>query len=372
MKIVRPSLSSPRRKGFTLIELLVVISIIATLIALVAPAVQSARNAARRMECTSNMKQVALATMQFANTRNGQVPSLVSNHGTAGGVPISYSWVVDLLPFLDNAALYRTIDNYTDASSTNRPFFQAVANGVPVPVFRVLACPVDINHAGLPGGLSYVANTGYMRDADFTVATTTLHDGSRVSWNTIGVDRAIAHSTGVFWRQDGGPTLTLEFISEGDGQTQTYMFAENTQASNWFISLTPPYAAAAGLNYGPQVFTGDMAFGISVTATGGTTASFGSPVVGPAPAPQTPNYLNLRLPTAFTTPPNGRPTNTLNMSNTIGTIPRPSSFHTGVTNIAFCDGRVDSINVSIDSTVYASQMTPNGQRNGQQASDNFQ
>jgi prepilin-type processing-associated H-X9-DG protein len=75
---------------------------------------------------------------------------------------------------------------------------------------------------------------------------------------------------------------------------------------------------------------------------------------------------------AFTTPLNARPTNTLNMANAIGSIPRPSSFHTGAVNMAFCDGRVESLNVSIDSTIYASQMTPNGQRNGQQASDNFQ
>ncbi|MCX7421617.1 MAG: DUF1559 domain-containing protein [Planctomycetia bacterium] len=363
MKISRPSLYSPRRKGFTLIELLVVISIIATLISLVAPAVQSARNAARRMECTNNMKQLALATMQFANTRNGQVPSLVSNHGTAGGVAITYSWVADLMPFLDNAALFRTIDNYADPTSTNRPFY----NAVPLPVIKVLTCPVDINHASLPGGLSYVANAGYMRDVDFTSANTVLHDGTRVLWNTIGLDRAIAHSTGVFWRPDGGPTLTLEFISEGDGQTQTYMFGENTQASNWFTILTPPYAAAYGTSYGPQVFTGDMAFGIHVT-NGGTSAAFGSPTLSPL---TTPNYLNLRQPTVFSTPALARPTNTQNMSNAIGSTPRPSSFHTGVTNIAFCDGRVVSVNVSLDSTVYASQMTPNGQRNGQQASDNF-
>ena len=366
MKLTHRLIRSPRRAGFTLIELLVVISIIATLVALVAPAVQSARNAARRMECTNHMKQLALATMNFANTRNGQVPSLVSNHGTAGGVNITYSWVVDLLPFLDNAALYRDIDTYSGASLT-RPF----GGTAPVPVFKVLACPVDINHAGLPGGLSYVANAGYMRADDFTTANTALHDGGRVAWNTLGVSAVMAHNTGVFWRPDGGPTLTLEFISEGDGQTQTYMFSENTQANNWFNSVAV-YSATFGIDYGPQTFTGDMAFGIPVTGAGSATALFGSAVLAPPPAAQTPNNLNLRSPTVFTTPASARPTNTQNMSNVRGTIPRPSSFHTGVTNIAFCDGRVESVNVSIDSTVYASQMTPNGQRNGQQASDNFQ
>lgn len=363
MKISRPSLHSPRRKGFTLIELLVVISIIATLIALVAPAVQSARNAARRMECTSNMKQLALATMQFANTHSGQVPSLVSDHGTAGGVNITYSWVADLLPYLDNAALYRSIDTYSGMALT-RPF-SATA---PVPVIKVLTCPVDINHANLPGGLSYAANAGYMHYDDFATATTVLHNGGRVAWNTLGVSAPMAHNTGVFWRPgDGGPTLTLEFIAEGDGQTQTYMFAENTQTNSWFINVAS-FSATAGASYGPQILTGDMAFGIPVTAMGSNAATFGSPLLNGLP-----NYLNLRNPTpAFAVPANSKPTNVLNMSNAIGTIPRPSSLHTGAVNIAFCDGHVDSVNVSIDAFVYASQMTPNGQRFGQQASDNFQ
>ena len=55
----------------------------------------------------------------------------------------------------------------------------------------------------------------------------------------------------------------------------------------------------------------------------------------------------------------------------IGTAPRPYSYHTGIFNMAFCDGRVEQINLSINARIYASQMTPNGQRFGQSASDNF-
>ena len=114
MKLTRKLARSPRRAGFTLIELLVVISIIATLIALVAPAVQSARNAARRMECQSNLKNLGLATSNFASANRGQLPPLNSQLGTAvtalgaSNAPV-YGWVVALFPYLDSAALYRTV-----------------------------------------------------------------------------------------------------------------------------------------------------------------------------------------------------------------------------------------------------------------------
>lgn len=376
MKLTRPTTRSTRSQGFTLIELLVVISIIATLIALVAPAVQSARNAARRMECQNNLKQIALGTSQFANANNGQLPYLINNHGTAGGIPIYYSWVVDLMPFMDNSALYRTIDTWTQGANT-RPFNTVDA---PVPVLRVLACPVDNNNANQPGGLSYVANVGYMaadsfnQDNNYTLnagavvpgAGSAVHHGGIVAWNTIGVSAPVAHATGVFWRpEDNGPRLTLEFIGEGDGQSQTYMFSENAQANRWFNAVAA-YSGTPGSNYGAQIGTGDMGFGIFVTNSGSTASLLGG-LTMPL------NGTTLELPSTFalySATLDARPTNT-NMSAPIGTVPRPSSFHTGIFNMAFCDGRVEGLNININARVYASQMTPNGQRNGQRATDNF-
>jgi prepilin-type N-terminal cleavage/methylation domain-containing protein len=371
MKPIRKLIRSPRRKGFTLIELLVVISIIATLVALIAPAVQSARNAARKLECQNNLKNIALATHAFATSNNGRVPYLVNTHGTNGGTTapvgpqIQWGWVVDLFPFMDNAALYRRIDGFSSAAvppaAGSMPLDGTGGGTNPVPVIKVLTCPVDSVNASQPGGLSYVANAGYMRGSDW--ANSTNHSGGRIDWNnngtlTVADDGQIAHSTGIFWRyDDGGPRVTLDSITEGDGQTNTFLFSENIQALKWFDGST------AGGN--PNVGTGGLAFGIPATVAGATTSDTVSYFVS--------NTAGIATPLALINAPilgTATPTN-ITGSAALGTVPRPSSNHTGSFNMAFSDGRVSAVGVNINSRVYCSQLTPNGQRLGQSASDDL-
>src|SRR5579862_7989642 len=91
-KIVLHQRAAARRSGFTLIELLVVISIIAVLMSLILPAVQSAREAGRRTQCLNNIRNLGLAMQNFASGRNGQLPSLDEN---------GYNWPVSLLSYID-------------------------------------------------------------------------------------------------------------------------------------------------------------------------------------------------------------------------------------------------------------------------------
>jgi prepilin-type N-terminal cleavage/methylation domain-containing protein/prepilin-type processing-associated H-X9-DG protein len=110
-----------RKRGFTLIELLVVIAIIAVLIALLLPAVQAAREAARRAQCTNQMKQLALACMNYEST-NGVLPaqSMTPNSGQFTGdlTGLSIAWIPPLLQFTDQQPLYNAINFNVDVVVT--------------------------------------------------------------------------------------------------------------------------------------------------------------------------------------------------------------------------------------------------------------
>jgi len=101
-----------RIKGFTLIELLVVIAIIAILIALLLPAVQQAREAARRTQCRNNLKQIGLALHNYHDTHRVFPPGYIT-----GTVPSNIGWGTFLLPFIDQAPLYNAIGTQTNVGA---------------------------------------------------------------------------------------------------------------------------------------------------------------------------------------------------------------------------------------------------------------
>jgi prepilin-type N-terminal cleavage/methylation domain-containing protein/prepilin-type processing-associated H-X9-DG protein len=101
-------LISPRcRQGFTLIELLVVIAIIAVLIGLLLPAVQKVRQAAMRIQCFNNLKQIGLGVMNYESAQKGLPPSRTTgNVGDAPWYPYQHSWSAALLPYIEQTAAF--------------------------------------------------------------------------------------------------------------------------------------------------------------------------------------------------------------------------------------------------------------------------
>jgi prepilin-type N-terminal cleavage/methylation domain-containing protein len=119
-----------RKKGFTLIELLVVIAIIAVLIALLLPAVQQAREAARRTQCKSNLKQVGLALHNYHDVM-GVFPYATANVGqcqAAGQLVTNHKGWLYLLPYMDQAPLYNQF-NFSNATGNWNPNGGILAGG---------------------------------------------------------------------------------------------------------------------------------------------------------------------------------------------------------------------------------------------------
>src|SRR5713101_4854678 len=104
---MRSSASNSVRRGFTLIELLVVIAIIAVLIALLLPAVQSAREAARRTQCTNNLKQIGLAMHNYIESR-GVLP--IGQGPEPSKMYFGWSSLTMMLPFLEQAPLFASLN----------------------------------------------------------------------------------------------------------------------------------------------------------------------------------------------------------------------------------------------------------------------
>ena len=108
----RLSVASESRRAFTLIELLVVIAIIAVLVALLLPAVQQAREAARRTQCKNNLAQIGLAVMNYEMAYGVLPPGCVNETGPIQSTPEGYhmSWITQILPNIEQHAVYKAID----------------------------------------------------------------------------------------------------------------------------------------------------------------------------------------------------------------------------------------------------------------------
>jgi prepilin-type N-terminal cleavage/methylation domain-containing protein len=133
-------LGTGRRSAFTLVELLVVIAIIGILIALLLPAVQAAREAARRMQCSNNLKQLGIALHNYHDTNKafpiGSRPSVFG-----GAISFGDSWWVGLFPFIEQQTLAQQWQSINRDSGNTDPNNMTLINGLVIDAMRCPSCP---------------------------------------------------------------------------------------------------------------------------------------------------------------------------------------------------------------------------------------
>jgi prepilin-type N-terminal cleavage/methylation domain-containing protein len=175
-----------RRRGFTLIELLVVIAIIGIVMGLLLPAVQQAREAARRSQCKNNLHQMGVALHNYEST-HGVFPPGVIGTNSGGPAPLQLqTWPTLLLPYVEQAALYNAYNLNVRFDHPNN----AVAVLTRLPVYL---CPSQKGDpvGGQYGAGHYAANAGVLPGQDdgllFPLSRTTFRDIADGSSNTLAV-----------------------------------------------------------------------------------------------------------------------------------------------------------------------------------------
>ncbi|MCA9121415.1 MAG: DUF1559 domain-containing protein [Planctomycetaceae bacterium] len=158
-----------QRRGFTLVELLVVIAIIGILVALLLPAVQAAREAARRMQCGNNLKQLGIALHNYHDTYKTFPPDAIW-HGNvkgttaAAGDERNYTWICLILPFIEQSPLHDQIDFSRPALGQLSNISMGGGKTALELMLPALACPSDYQFVEPPRGFgvtSYSGNAGW-------------------------------------------------------------------------------------------------------------------------------------------------------------------------------------------------------------------
>jgi prepilin-type N-terminal cleavage/methylation domain-containing protein/prepilin-type processing-associated H-X9-DG protein len=265
MAATRTPSRSRIRRGFTLIELLVVIAIIAILIGLLLPAVQAAREAARRAQCLNNLKQLALAAANYENV-NGCYPG--------GGYSVQLygvdeSFFVEMLPFYEQGPLYNAYNqSYSPIDACN-----ITIAGVGL---SVLWCPSDpiiqtatSMSAPVVFGMNYGGWMGYNVPPGNWYQYTTNYRGST------GPFVLLAQPVGII-ETHGSPTVRVASVT--DGTSNTMIFSESTDAwvrasgqnALWLTTSIEPWNASSqglafdsGLPPNPQRYERNGSFDAS-------------------------------------------------------------------------------------------------------------
>jgi prepilin-type N-terminal cleavage/methylation domain-containing protein/prepilin-type processing-associated H-X9-DG protein len=314
-----------RWRGFTLIELLVVIAIIAILIGLLLPAVQKVREAAARMSCTNNIKQMSLATINMADTYSTKLPGSVGNYptlavpnGTTNGANNNATGglLLFLLPFIEQNNLYQSTLTTTPGDDNDNRNGQYLT-------YSQWHGPVTTRYGG-PG----VAVKTYICPSDYTQVVGTSWD--QQSHSSYGANGEVFKEG--YWAQN-----TLRYpASISDGTSNTVFYADKLSRCNGIAGASGTYNDNYWPDWGPV-------FGADPQNLGSEHNGPNDPLVLPQIQPAIVANSNVA---------NGK------AAYCIGDA--PSSPHTGGVNVGLADGSVRFVSGGISSQTWWAALTPAG------------